>query len=320
MRFADSVRSMPGAAAAFIIASSAWAQGASQTAANEVDVTADKGDQWKITLIGGVEYQFETDVDVNSDFSLVRYGGGIGVQTDPTSDFSMALFTSYTMDVYDFSPGALGLAAPAEPWDNIHTLTASAIFSLNLDNKWTIFGGPLFQSAREANADFGDSITAGGAAGLTFKASRDLVIGGGVAVVSQIEDEARIIPLIIVNWEIANDFVIRNTSTVNVANRNGLELVYKAGKSWEFAFGVASQFSRFRLDDVAPAADGVGEDSSIPLWFRTGYMPINDVKIDLILGVNTDGELELFDADGNGITESNYDAAFFIGVIGSLRF
>jgi hypothetical protein len=305
---------------AALISSQASAQGVGRAVGEEVDVTTQEGQQWRFILIGGAEYQFETDLEAGSDFSVSRYGGGIAAQTDLSRDFSMAFQAGYTLDLYDFNTGALGVAPPAEPWDNIHTLTITAIFSLDLNNDWTLFGGPLFQSSREANADFGDSISAGGAIGVTYKASRDLIIGGGVAVVSQIEEEARIVPIIVVDWKIASHFRLRNTSTGNVANRTGLELVYEASQNWEFAFGAASQYSRFRLDDIAPAPGGVGEDSSIPLWLRASYMPSQQVQINGVVGVNSYGELELHNASGVGIAQSDYDTAFFVGVFGTFRF
>ena len=297
----------------------ARAQGAGGTAATEVDVTTPEGQEWKFTVVGGAEYQFDTNID-DGDVTLARYGGGLGVQTDLSRDLSISLFTSYTVDLYDFSGTPFGIAPPAEPWDNIHTLTASAIFSLKLSNDWSAFGGPVFQSAREANADFADSITAGGVFGATYTASRDLTIGGGFAVVSQIEEDARFVPIIIVDWRFANDFHLRNTATVNVANRNGFELVYEASKQWEFALGVASQYSRFLLDEDDPAGDGVGEDTAIPFWFRVSYLPTSRVRVDGIFGMNTYGELELTDSDGTGLAETDYDTAFFIGILATLRF
>lgn len=319
MPLTDSARVVFSLFAAASITAAIHAQGAGQDPGQEVEITTEQGQEWKFTIGGGAEYQFKTNLG-SSDFSLARYGGALGAQTDLTRDLSMSLFASYALDLYDFDPGALGVAPPAEPWDSIHTFTAAAIFSLDLANDWGAFGGPVFQSARESNADFGDSITAGGVFGLTYTASRDLTIGGGIGVMSELEDDARIFPIIIVDWHINNDWRLRNTSTVNAANRTGIELIFHANDNWEFALGGASQYSRFRLDDVAPAPDGIGEDSSLPFWFRASYMPSQQLKVDAILGVNTSGELDLANSSGTGIASNNYDAAFFIGVFGTFRF
>lgn len=292
---------------------------AQDTATTETTVT-DNGREYRFTIFGGGVHQFETDIDSGGDFDVSSLGAGAIFSHDFSEELSMGLQISYGLDMYDFSGTALTVVPPASPWDDIHTITAAAIFSYKLNNDWSIFGGPLFQSARESGADFGDSVTGGAAIGATYRVKPDFTIGGGVAIMSQLEDDPRIVPFLILNWGFADNFSVRNTSPTNAINRSGLELVYSANPHWEFAAGFASRFSRFRLDSDAPSPNGVGEDSSLPIWFRATYKASERCAIDGIIGVNADGELRLQSATGGLIASSDYDAGFFAGLFASLRF
>ena len=302
-----------------VMAPAALAQGVAQPVADEVDVTTPTGQQFHFVISGGAEYQFETSLDTG-DMSVARSGGGVGVQTKFSDDLRAAVNINYGVDLYRFDGHALGIVFPGEAWDTIHTITATAIFSLDLSNDWTVFGGPQIQTARETGADWGDSISGGGAIGLTYQWSRDLTIGGGVSVVTQLEDDPRILPIIVIDWAITNDFRLRNQTTNSSISRTGLELVYEAGRGLEFAIGGAFQFSRFRLDDVAPVPGGVGEDEGAPVWFRATFKPTQRISIDGVAGFNFDGELHLISSNGTTIAESDYDPAFFAGVFASIEF
>lgn len=303
-----------------LTAGPAWAQGSARPETQEFDATTEAGKEIHFIVSGGIEYQFDTDLDSQSSFSVARYGSAFGMQMDFTTEFRGALNISYGVDLYHFEGKALGIMLPAEPWDGIHTLTATAIFSYDLNHDWTIFGGPLFQASREEGVDLDNSITAGGAIGLTYRWSRDLTIGGGVAVVSQLEDDPRISPIIVIDWALSNEWHVRNTSTGSAVNRTGLELVYSPGRGWEFAIGAARQFSRFRLDSLPPAADGVGEDESLPIWFRAGFSPSKQLTIDAIVGVNVDGTLRLENSNGGLVGTADYDPVVFVGVNVSFKF
>jgi hypothetical protein len=98
----------------------------------------------------------------------------------------------------------------------------------------------------------------------------DSTVGGGIGVLTQLEDDPLVFPVIIINWNFSEDW--RVTSRLfGPAGRQGAEVVWNFHKDWEAAFGAAYKDSRFRLDDSGVAPNGVGEETSIPVWLRLGY-------------------------------------------------
>src|SRR6185503_11525048 len=117
-------------------------------------------------------------------------------------------------------------------------------------------------------------------------------------VVSQLEDDPRIWPILILQWKISDTLRVANRTASSVSGRPGVELIYAPLPQWEFAVGGASQFSRFRLDDEGIAPNGVGQDESMPLWVRASYNAGQRVRIDAFVGMSIGGELRLEDSDG----------------------
>lgn len=274
--------------------------------------------QW--SLHGGAEYQFETDIDDGGDFSVARGGIGFTTRTKFNEDVSLTFRLDYNLDAYDFSSAASSLGV-SDPWDEIHTVSLGAVLSVDAGSEWTLFGGPILQLSGEAGADFSDAIQGGGLFAVSYRVSDTLTIGGGLGVVTQIEDDVRVFPVFVLNWQITDTLSVRNTSASGAGTRSGLELVCDFDPNWEAAFGGAYQFKRFRLDDRSNAADeGVGEDSAIPIWGRLTYRLSNNGRINFYAGVVLGGELELETSGGDGIGSSDYDPAAVVGISGSIRF
>jgi hypothetical protein len=275
---------------------------------------------FKFTVGGGAIHQFETSVDDGGDVSINRLGGVLDTQTNLGKDLEMSIRLTYAVDAYDFSD-AIGIGAGFnEPWDDIHTAAAGVLFTYAMSQQWRVFGGPVFQSARESGADFSDGITAGGIFGATYIASRELVVGGGLIITSQLEDDIRVSPLFILSWGLSDNLRVSSRTTGNILTRTGAELVYAANKKWEFGFGLANYFSRFRLDDEGPAPDGVGEDESLPIWLRATYSPSSAFHLEALGGLALNGNLRLENEDGDRITDQDYDPSPFLGLFVNVNF
>ena len=74
---------------------------------------------------------------------------------------------------------------------------------------------------------------------------------------------------------------------------------------------------RFRLSDAGPAPNGVGEDTSFPLWGRVSWEVNKTFALDLYGGFLIGGNLRIDDSNGFELGESDYDGAPFAGL--SLR-
>jgi len=230
-------------------------------------------------------------------------------------DLTVDLKFTYGFEQYDFD-GATGFGALA-PWEDIQTIDFSANFQYQATSDWILFGGPILKVARESGSNWEDGIMGGGFFGATHILNKNLVLGAGLGAISLIEDDARIFPVIVVDWLIIENFRL---NTTNSATRNGVELVYEGFPDWEFGVGFALQFRRFRLDNTGVAPGGVGEESVTPLTIRITYQPRDDYRFNLYGGFFSDGELELDDAAGNAISIQDFDDQAYVGLSISIQF
>ncbi len=268
-------------------------------------------------LGGGYIHQFNANIDEGGDFDVNRFSTSLAARTRLTEDVSLSLQFNYNFDDYDFGGTALGVN---NPWSDIHTIAFGAILSASLSNEFDVFGGPVFQFSRESGADWGDSIIAGGILGGSYHFNDQLTIGGGIGVVSQIEDSALVFPIIIIDWQLTDQLRLSSRGTAGSGGQagpafTGVELIWEPGGGLDFAIGAARNYARFRLEN-----DNVGQDESIPFWVRAGYQASPEVRFDALVGVTAFGELKLDDAGGSRLAKEDYDSSPFIGIFGSVRF
>jgi hypothetical protein len=263
----------------------------------------------------GVGFGYRTDADIddhNGEFNETR-GSVTGMGIISVNDkWTFNPILSYRFSLYDFSDGPDG-----DLWDDIHTVRFTPLVQYKLDEKWTIFGGPSAGFSAESDADITTAWTFGAIAGVRYKVSETLTVGGGLGVFSQIEDDPSILPLLIVNWQITERLDLRaGFSEVAAAGGLGAELGYKLNEKWTVGGGLQFQKKRFRLseDSSAPAPDGVGEDTSVPIYAKVGWHPSTDVALELMAGINAAGNVRVEDDDGDKLADEDYDPSAIFGV------
>lgn len=275
------------------------------------DVGSYEGIEQTSTVQGGFRigagfgYRAAADFDdIKGDFSETRFSvTGLGIiSVGDKWTFNPVL--SYRYSAYDFSEGDL--------WDDIHTLRFTPLVQYKLDEKWTIFGGPSVGFSAESDADINTAVTFGAIAGVRYKVSEALTVGGGFGVFSQIEDDASVLPLLIVNWQMTEALGL-NLGYTEVAASGGLgaELNYKLNEKWTVGGGLQYSKKRFRLSDKT---DGVGEDTSVPLYAKVGWLPAKDVALELVGGFSMGGELRVEDDNGHKVADEDYDPSALFGV------
>jgi hypothetical protein len=267
---------------------------------------------------GGFEYQFDADIDGGGSFRSHRLGASITAVSDITPDFDVRFAFGYEFDHYTFD-GNTGIGG-FNPWRDIHTIGFGVIFGTHLTNEWKLFGGPVFQFSAESGASFSDGFIGGGVIGTTYRVSPDLLLGGGIGVVTQIERSVRIYPVIMIDWQISNQLKLTTHTATNAAGDSAIELVYDWGGGFETAIGGSYRFRRFRLDDSGIAPEGVGQHTSMPIWLRFTYHFSPNFSINAYGGAVFAGELQLRDSGGSLIGKEDYDPAGLVGISGSIRF
>lgn len=259
-------------------------------------------------VAASIGYRADADIDNHGgDFNETRLSLTGSRAFNVNEKLKIEPIVAYRFSAYDFSQ--------PEPWEDIHTFRATVLAHYAIDDTWTIFGGPSIAFSGESDADFGDAVTIGGALGASYRVSKSLVVGAGFTVSSEIEDDARIRPLIILNWQI-NDRWSLESGYTEVAGGGGPggEIRYKINDGWSVAGGVQYQEKRFRLSDEGRVRDGVGEDSSLPIYAKVTWQVFPNAALELVGGVSVGGELRLENRDGHKIAELDYDPAPLVGL------
>lgn len=274
---------------------------------------------WSFPLQGAVMHQFDTDIDNNGgQFSVERLflQGGVTYKADKRRSISLSL--GYGFDGYDFS-GNRGFAG-LRPWEDIHTFRIGAPILWDLDDQWTLFVMPSLRFTGESGANLGDGTQGGFFAGASYRFGDTLTIGPGIGIVSQIEDNASVFPVLLIHWKITDSLSLGTGSGMGATLGPGLFLNWQAARTWRFSLGGRYEKLRFRLDDQGMAPNGVGEDRSFPILAGVTHFFTPRIQASLLGGVELGGKLELADENGNQITREDYDTAVFAGLSLSFRF
>ncbi|MFC1580927.1 hypothetical protein ACFL4N_08450 [Thermodesulfobacteriota bacterium] len=274
---------------------------------------------WSFPLQGAFTHQFETDIDNNGgSFSVDRafLQGGITYTTKKRQSFSLSL--TYGFDGYDFE-GNRGFAG-LRPWKDINTYQLSTPVLWGWDDKWTLFAMPSVRFSGESGVNLGDGTQGALFAGASYRFSDRLTIGPGIGIVTQIEDNATIFPVLIINWKITDTLSLGTGSGAGATLGPGVFLNWKAARQWRFSVGGRFEKLRFRLNDNGIAPKGVGEDRSFPLLAGMTYYFTPLMHASLMVGVDLGGKLELADENGNQIVREDYDTAGFAGIMLRFRF
>ena len=227
-------------------------------------------------------HQFDSDIDSGGDFNTDRLAlqGGVSHANDNGRIISLSL--GYSTDRYDFS-GDRGFAG-LRPWDNIHSFRFSAPVRLRYDKHWSVFVMPTIRATAESNADFDEGVTSGGFAGFSYRFSDRLTIGPGIGAVTQIEDNASVFPVLILNWKMTDRLSLETGRGLGATQGPGLTLKWKATDSLNLSVGGRYERLRFRLDKDGVAPNGIGDDRSFPIFGGVSYQFSRKTQASLLVG------------------------------------
>ena len=274
--------------------------------------------------------QFESDLDdAAGDMSRSGVMAGLGHRFELNEDWYIVLQGNYIGSYYDFSRDAgQGGGGATYRWKDTHTVTLVGLVGWKATDKLTWLGGGIFKNSEEAGAT-DDAATGGGLVGFSYAQSDTLTYGLLIGAISQIEDDAAIVPIPTVSWKFADawkfDFgILGSLGHPGV----GPELSYRASDNWQFGFGLAFQKRRFRLDNHInngargpnPNINGVGQETSVPIYARARWAPSRTMFFDLFSGITVGGQLRVERSNGNRINEAEYDPAAILGVRGQILF
>jgi opacity protein-like surface antigen len=282
--------------------------------AQDVEETLDEEALLQARVVGqaGYAYQGKADIDGGGDLRVHRFDVGILGRADLHEQLRWTNTFFFSVNDYNFEGGGFSIG---DPWGTILTMRLVTKLRYQLSDQWGVFGGGVFMFSPETGADWGDSFTGGGLVGVDFRHSKTLFVSLGVAVVSQIEDDARVTPSVILNWLPHERWAVRvGAVPASGGAAAAAEVAYRVAMPLEIGLGLLSNQRRFRLDDSGPVPDGVGEDNNLVLRLRLGWDFTPQISLVFLGGVALGGEVQLDDRNGNRLNKQDYDPAPYIGL------
>ncbi|KAF0814230.1 hypothetical protein IGB42_01129 [Andreprevotia sp. IGB-42] len=137
-----------------------------------------------------------------------------------------------------------------------------------------------------------------------------LILGVGAGIYRQL-DQTRVLPYVLVDWQISEQWRLVNPDQTSPTGPAGVELSYSPFDRWQFAAGGAWKSDRFRFNGTA---SGIGESSGVPLYLRVGYATHPGWKVDLYATGLFGGKLNMEDENGNALSPDRFNIDPTIGV------
>ena len=259
----------------------------------------------------GYLHQFQTSLDdgghVTKDtlYAQLLIGGQI------SESFFAGLFAVYVYDNYDFD-GTGGLAG-LDPWDGIHSVRLAGAMRWRLNDSWTLFGLPTVRYQGESGAEFEDSLAGGIIAGASKRFSDRLSIGPGFGYLSQLEDDAEIFPILLVDWKITDCLTLKTGGGVGASVGPGVALRWDINDCWFTTLETRYERVRFRLDENGDSNGGIGDDLSYPVYLSLTHVANENFRVSVTTGVKFNSEMTLEDSSGDRISKTDTSDAFVAG-------
>lgn len=162
-----------------------------------VQQTQDSDNPWQWTLQAGAVYQIGASLDAGGDMSVTRVFVDAGTARVFAGRWRVGTALGYGMADYGFS-GSSGFGG-LDPWNRIHELRVSAPMQYFANERWTVFAIPSLRFDAESGASLSDGMNGGLLAGAAYRFSEALSIGPGVGAFTQIEDDADLFPILLID-------------------------------------------------------------------------------------------------------------------------
>ncbi len=261
--------------------------------------------------------QFKTDLNQGGDFDWYSFDAGFRVRHQVNSAFNVGANIGYGYERWSWqNPAAFGGQAP---WSNISTPSVGLSLEYVPKPGLRLGVSPSIEWAGEDGAGTSPSAIYGAIFSATNRFSQTLTLGLGLGVFREL-DENKIFPFFAINWQIADQWTLKNPLPAGPAGGAGLELAYQVNPQWTISAGGAYRNYRFRLNDSGLYAGGVGQNRLIPVFTRVSYALTRATSIDFYAIAALGGNVQIESADGTQTLNSSYDTGLGLAVNLSHRF
>jgi hypothetical protein len=266
--------------------------------------------QTSFSVEGIGAYHGAADVEGSAgDVSVFRAGAILGFRHAASDRLTVFGDFAQEWSDYDFE-NAAGLFAGASdaesPFDSLHESVLSLGFSYAIDDSWSVFGRGIVGAGYESGADFGDSIYAGGFAGFGYRFSDQLSLSFGAGALSRLEDDALVIPIVGVQWQINDDWRLETEGL-------GARLGWTVCDQFEL-HGFARYSSRdYRIDEAnAYLPGGAFIDNRVLVGAGADWRPAEGITLTLEAGASVWQEFRFFNSAGDEISDRETDPQLMI--------
>lgn len=262
----------------------------------------------------------ETDLDDSpGELAIARAGARFGVGQKLSDSVSLNFGADLAYSAYDFTNATGLVPGTDDPFDDssLVTLGLGGQFKSGESNTWLV--GISVRSAGESGAEFDETMTVGGIVGFMHSFSEDLTLGIGVLGSSELEEDATVIPVPIIRWNINERWSLAS-GEVATGQRANLRLGYAPSERWTVGAEVSYDRRRFRLDDEGPLPSGVAEERHIPVGLFARFVPNSNIVLAAHVGVKLGSEIKIDDENGDRVGKDDVEAAPYAGFDVRFRF
>lgn len=278
-------------------------------------------DDFDYQLGAGYIHQFSATIDNGAKMSADRFYASFSSRMVKTDDFSLSLAMGYEFDWYHWK-GTSSLGTN-DPFGSVNLFALQLRGRWQIAPEWALGVGGIFGAAGETSADAGDSIYGGGIASIAWTPSRDLMLGVGVLGVTQLEDDPLVIPIPVVHWKFADEWVLSTIRRPPASPFVGIDVAWEPASSpLDASIGVAWQSRRFRLgpNTAANLNNGVGEDVSLAMLASVGWDMCPNARLTMVGGFNFYEKIEVENSVGRQIRNVEMDPSAMLGVFLTVQF
>ena len=285
-------------------------------------VVTQRGDEQPAHSAGaGYIHQFSADIGDNASMSADRFYGSYSARVYSSNDLNVTVAMGYEFDWYHWSGvSELGVA---DPFGSVNLFGLQARGSFKVADGWTASLGGIFAIAGESDADAGDSLYGGGIGSIAWTPTANMMLGLGVLGVTQIENDPIIIPIPVLHWHFADDWLLSTIRRPPASPFVGVDVAWEPeGSKVDVAFGIGWQLRRFRLgtNNDPTINNGVGEDQSWAAFVSVGYDFTPTCRLDMLVGTTFYEQLQLQASNGSNTRSTTVDPNALLGVFVTISY
>lgn len=265
----------------------------------------------RASISADLEHMFEADFsDVNGSVSVTRAGLDFDAQFPLEDRQFFGISIGSAMYWFDFKDTVVGGTA-TELWDDAATIDVAVRYGASINDQWSFIVGVGVDSSFEHGAEFEDSLTYGGFGAANYKVSDTLSLGFGAIVRTRLDDDAFAIPIVSIDWQIAEQWRLSSRTR---ANSFGVSLAYQATEALELSLNGAYAARSFRLDDEGAAPEGVGRISGVPIFLEAAYKVDPQITIGGRVGAVVAASYKLDDVNEVEVFDEDSDIGIYAGL------